>query len=344
VSAGNRRLLILLLGAIGDVTRALPLLCRLRRGFPDAHIAWAVEPLASPLLDGHRALDERIVFRRDRGAMGFAALIGAVRRRRFDVVLDLGRLLKTGVVSRLSGAPVRVGFHRRNSREGNWLFQTETIAPQEHYSSKLEQYQRFADHLGAPEAPVEFALASAPAERERARALLATVPRPFVAYVLGSSCPSRRWFPDRTAATARALWRSHGLAAVLLGTEADRDFAAAVRDGLNVPLRDLAGHTTLRDLVAVLAEAALVIAPDSGAMHIAAAVGVPVVSLWGATSAARSAPYGSADHVLVGDAACAPCYRRDCPIGRVCMETIEVRQVVARASAVLKEAPQAARR
>lgn len=343
MTARGDRLLIVLLGAIGDVTRALPLLSRLRRGFPAAHIAWAVEPLASPLLDGHPDLDERIVFQRDQGVPGFVAFLGAVRERRFDVVLDLGRLLKSGVVARTSGAPVRIGFHRRNSREGNWLFQTETISPQQHYSSKLEQYQRFADHLAAPETPIEFGLAPTPAERERARALLGSLPRPFAAFVLGSSCPSRRWFPERTAETARILWRNHGLAAVLLGTEADRSFAAAVRDGLEVSLRDLVGYTTLRDLVAVLAEAALVITPDSGAMHIAAAVGVPVVSLWGATSAARSAPYGSVDHVVVGEAACAPCYRRHCPIGRVCMEAVEPRHVVQRATAALDGTLRAAR-
>jgi len=338
-----RRLLILLLGAIGDVTRALPLLCRLRRAFVGSHIAWAIEPLASPLLDGHPALDERIIFRREQGGRGFVAFIDAVRQRRFDVVLDLGRLFKTGIVARASGAPVRIGFHPRNSREGNWVFQTETIPAQAHYSSKLEQYQRFADRLGAPTIPIEFGLGATAAEQERARALLGTVPRPFAAFVLGSSCPSRHWFPDRTAETARALWRSHGLAAVLLGTEADGGFAAAVRDRFDVPHRDLVGRTTLRDLIAVLAEAALVITPDSGAMHVAAALGVPVISLWGATSAARSAPYRSVDHVVVGAAACAPCYRRECPIGRVCMEAIETREVVQRAAAVVEGVLQAAR-
>ena len=343
MSASPRRLLILLLGAIGDVTRALPLLCRVRRGFPDAQIAWGVEPLAAPLLDGHRHLDERIVFQRDQGMAGFVAFVGAVRRRRFDVVLDLGRLLKSGIVARMSGAPVRIGFHRRNSREGNWRFQTETIAPQEHYSSKLEQYQRFADHLGIAPAPVEFGLAPSAAERERARSLLGAVPRPFAAFVLGSSCPSRRWFPDRTAEVARTLWREHGLGVALLGTAADRPFAAGVHDAAEVPLRDLVGSTTLRELVAVLAEAALVITPDSGAMHIAAAVGAPVVSLWGATSAARSAPYGAADRIVVGEAACAPCYRRHCRIGRVCMQAVETRDVLAHAAVVLGGGVRAAR-
>jgi ADP-heptose:LPS heptosyltransferase len=335
VTARSRRLLIVLFGALGDVTRALPLLCRLRRGFPDWHLAWAVEPLAAPLLDGHPALDERIVFQRSAGLRGFLSFVARVRRGRFDLVLDLGRLLKSGVTSASSGAPVRVGFHRRNGREGNWLFQTESIPVQAHYSSKLEQYLRFADHVGAPDAPVEFGLAPTPAERERARALLDGVRRPATAFVLGSSCPSRRWFADRTAEVARVLWREHGQAAVLVGTEADRTFATAVRQRLDVPVCDLVGRTTLRDLVGVLAETALVVTPDSGAMHVAAALGVPVVSVWGATSAARSAPYGSTAHAVMGAAACAPCYRRWCPIGRVCMESIEPRVVLGHVERVL---------
>jgi ADP-heptose:LPS heptosyltransferase len=255
----------------------------------------------------------------------------------------MGRHLKSGITARATGAAVRIGFHRRNSREGNWRFQTETIAPQEHYSSKLEQYLRFADHLDIDPTPVQFGLAPTVADRERASALLDGVRRPFVAFVLGSSCPSRRWFPDRTAATARAVWERYGYEAVLLGTAADTSFAEAVVAGLDVPTRTLAGRTTLRELVAVLSEAELAITPDSGAMHIAAAVGIPVVSLWGATSAARSAPYGSAGVTLTGAAACVPCYLTQCPIGRICMQTIGPEDVLARVSAIVDGARRLAR-
>jgi ADP-heptose:LPS heptosyltransferase len=330
-----RRILIVLFGAIGDVTRALPILDRLRRAYPDSYLAWAVEPLAAPLLEGHPALDERIVFRREQGIRGFVRLLRLLRQRRFDLVLDMGRLLKTGVASWATRAPMRVGFHRSNSRELNWVLQTQEISPQLHFSSKQVQYERFGDHLGLPAAPAVFGLAPDAAERARASALLAHLPRPFGAFVLGSSCTSRRWFAARTAETVVALWERHGHAAVLLGTNGDRAFADAVRSAVRSPLGDLVGRTTLRELVAVLAEAAVTVTPDSGAMHIAAALGVPVVSLWGATSAARSAPHGWPQHVLTGRAPCSPCYLRRCAIGRLCMEAIRSDDVLDRIAVIL---------
>jgi heptosyltransferase-1 len=331
------RLLIVLFGAIGDVTRALPLLQRLRRGWPDAHIAWAVEPLAAPVLADHPALDECFVFAREQGLRGFVALLRQLRQQRFDLVLDLGASLKSGLAALATGAPTRLGFHRRNGREGNWLFQTETIAPQPHYSSKLQQYLRFCDQLGLPESTIEFGLRASPAARQRSQEYLDRVAKPFAAFVLGSSCPSRRWFPEDTAAAAIGLWERYGHTPVLLGTAADRDFAREVVNCLgSVPAVDLTGRTTLQDLVALLGEATLAISPDSGAMHIAAALGIPVVSLWGATSAARSAPYGSVDAVVNGSAACAPCYLARCPIGRVCMRKIRAPDVLARAAAILR--------
>ncbi len=333
-----RRIVIVLFGAIGDVTRALPLLTRLRRGCPGAHIAWAIETAAAPLLEGHPALDERVVFERHRGLRGFAALLRTVRDGRFDVVLDLGRLFKTGLTALATGAPIRLGFHRRNSREGNWAFQTDCIPAQAHYFSKLVQYQRFADRLGVAAAPVRFDLTPSPAERARARDLLADVPLPRVTFGLGSSCPSRRWFPDRTAEVARALWERHGAAPLHVGTGADRPFADAVRANLTAPVRDLVGRTSLRELLGVLAASSLTVTPDSGTMHLAAALGVSVVSLWGATSPTRSAPFGSEALVTAGRAACAPCYLEECPIGRVCMDDIGAESVIARAGSVLDSA------
>ena len=123
---------------------------------------------------------------------------------------------------------------------------------------------------------------------------------------------------------------------MLLGTAADSAFAAAVARQSQVPLRDLTGRTGLRQLLAILAQVDVVVGPDSGALHLAAALGRPVVSLWGATSAARSAPWRSEHLVVEGRAPCAPCFLRHCPIGRVCMRGIEVESVVARAREALE--------
>lgn len=323
------RILIVLLGAIGDVVRAMPLVMRVRRGFPRARVTWAVEPPAAPLLDRHPAIDEQLVFRRDLGARGFLTFLGEVRRRRFDLTLDLQRHLKSGVVSRTSGAPRRIGFHRSNTKEGNWLFNTQTIPPQRHWSSKLVQYSAFAERLGLPPSPVEFGLSLRRDEEERVERLLVTVPRPFAAAFIGSSWESRWWLADRTAAVLSELRSRFGVCAVLVGAPGrEREFAAEIERAVPQGVVNLAGETTLRDLVGIFARARVAFGPDCGPMHIAAAVGTPVVSLWGATSPARSAPWGSEDLALVGHVACQPCYLRRCPIERVCMREIGVEAVV----------------
>lgn len=323
-----QRILIVLLGAIGDVTRALPLLERLRRGYPQARIVWAVEPAAAALVMQHPALDEVLVFDRPRGVPAFAQFLRCVRAARADLVIDLQRHLKSGIISLASGAPVRLGFHRRNAREGNWLFNTHTLDPMPHFSSKLQQFLRFADWLELAAAPVTFGLRLAAEEEKRVDGLLAAVRGPFVAAFVGSSCESRLWFVDRTAAVADAL-AARGFTVVLVGGPGDVDFAAAIVQAARAPLVNLAGRTTLRDLIGIFTRARAAFGPDSGPMHIAAAVGIPVVSLWGATSAQRSAPWGSEAHVLVGEAPCMPCYLKRCPIGRLCMEHIGVADVLA---------------
>jgi heptosyltransferase-1 len=323
------RILIVLLGAIGDVTRALPLLQRVRHGYPRSHLVWAVEPAAAALVQQHPALDEVLVFDRPRGAPAFVHFLRQIRAQRPQLTLDLQRHLKSGVISRVSGAPVRLGFHRRNSREGNWLFNTHAVPPMAHFSSKLRQFLAFGDWLQIEETPVTFGLQLTSAETQRVDALLAGVRTPFVAAFVGSSCESRLWFPERTAAVVQAL-EAQGLATVLVGGRGDVAFADAVAQAAQTPVVNLAGRTTLRDLIGIFQRARAAFGPDSGPMHIAAAVGTPVVSLWGATSAVRSAPWGSADGVIIGAAPCSPCYLKRCPIGRVCMQHINVEAVLAK--------------
>jgi len=326
------RILVVLLGAIGDVVRALPLLERLRRGYPHSRIVWAVEPAASSLLHNHPALDAVLVFDRPGGAPAFLRFLRAVRAERPELTLDLQRHLKSGVVSRVSGAAVRLGFHRQNGREGNWLFNTHSVPPMPHFSSKLQQFLAFADWLEIEPTPVSFGLQLSSDEERRVDALLGDVRAPFVAAFVGSSCESRLWFPERTAAVLDAL-ADRGVAGVLVGGSGDREFAAAVVQAARAPLRNVVGATTLREVAGILAHARAAFGPDSGPMHIAAAVGTPVVSLWGATSPARSAPWGSEAGVIVGAAPCMPCYLKRCPIGRQCMQHIGVDDVLAKLTA-----------
>jgi heptosyltransferase-1 len=329
------RVLIVLPGALGDVIRALPLLGRLRRGWPDAHLAWAVEPPSAPLLAGHPWLDETLVFDRRRGVRAFLPFLRRVRAGRYTRALDLGRSLKSAIIARASGARERIGFGRADGREGGWLLANRRLPPQGVGRPKLLQFLAMGDLLGLPPEPIAFGLEPTPAEAAEAAAALAGLDGPLVAACVGSSCPSRVWLPERTAAVLGTLRARHGSDAVLLGTAADAPFALEVLRAGGAGVRDLTGRTTVRQLAAILARAQLAFGPDSGALHLAAAVGTPVVSLWGATSAQRSAPFGSEGLAVTGAAACAPCFLARCPIGRPCMRAISVEAVLERTTPVL---------
>jgi lipopolysaccharide heptosyltransferase II len=330
------RILFVLLGAIGDVTRALPLLTRVRRAYPSAHIAWAVEPAAAPLLDYHPALNDVLLYQRGRGARAFLPFLWRVRRQHFDLVFDLQRHLKSGVISFWSGAPTRLGFHRRNTKEGNWLFNTHTIDAIPDFSLKLGQYLKFADTLGLPDDGVSFGLRLRPEEERQTEALLAQTPRPFAVFFLGSRWPSRFWFPRATAEVAQSLQQEYGMAVVLVGGQSEVGFAREVCAAARGRLTNLSGKMTLRDLIGIFSRARLAMGPDCGPMHIAAATGIPVISLWGATSPVRSAPWGSETFALQGPAACSPCYTRHCPIGRACMRRITPEHVMQKVRVILR--------
>ncbi len=329
------RVLIVLPGAIGDVVRALPLLGRIRQGRPDAHVGWAVEPPSAPVLASHPWLDEVLVFPRADGLATVPRFVRRLHAGRWNVAIDLGRGIKSALFALASGAPLRLGFGRADGREGGWLLATRRLPPHGVERSKLEQFLAFGDLLGLPPVAPAFGLAPSADEAAQAEPLLAGLRRPVIAACVGSSCPARRWFPDRTTAVLDDLAARTGGSAVLLGTAADAAYAAAVARACRAPLRDLVGRTSLRQLIAVLARCALAFGPDSGALHLAAAVGTPVVSLWGATSARRSAPFGCEHLVIEGVAPCAPCFLRDCPIGRVCMQAIAPDAVMRAAHTVL---------
>jgi ADP-heptose:LPS heptosyltransferase len=323
-----RRVLIVLLGAIGDVVRALPLLGRMRRAWPEAHIAWAVEPKSVAILEGHRWLDEIILHDRAHAPWDFVPFLNRVRKGRFDLVIDLQRHLKSGVASRVSGATMRYGFAPANTKELNHLFSTNHIEPQLNMRLKLLQYQAFGDALGLPAAPIEFGLEASESERGRARTMLSGAPHPLLGVILGSSWPSRIYPAAETATVIRELMHpaegSPSLFPVLIGGPGEASLAAEVMRNLsNTPLLNLVERTTLRDLVAIFGECEAAFGPDSGPMHIAAAVRCPIVSLWGSTAAERSAPWGFGQYALSGEIPCHPCYLRECPIGRECMHRIE---------------------
>ena len=330
-----KRILILLHGSIGDVTRALPLANLLRKAFPTVFLAWSVEPAAWPLLQGNPAIDEILVFDRAHWPTTWKNFLSRIRKSRFDLVLDLQRHLKSGIISLWSGAPHRIGFHWRDSKEGNWLFNNRHIPRYGNAIPKLEHYLKFMDYLGIPRAPLEWQFNLSGGECDAVKRHLSSIDGPFGVLFVGTRWQSKQWFASQMFHCAEKMKREHGLFVVLLGAQEDRKLAADV-EALGAEVTNLVGRTTLREAVGIIQRAELAIGPDTGLTHIAAAVRTPVISLWGATSPARTGPFGCEELVLQGEAPCVPCNRRTCSIDRLCLRSITVEQMGAKIDQALR--------
>ena len=330
-----RRILVVLHGSIGDVTRAIPLANLVRRGFPEASIAWSIEPTALPLIEHHPAVDEIIVFERVHWRRSLGPFLNRIRSQQFDLVLDLQRHLKSGLVSWWSGAPDRVGFHRRDAKEFNWLFNNRHIPPASEPISKLAHYLKFAEFLAIEPYPIEWKFRLLPEEEAGVDRMVGELGGPFVVFCVGGRWESKRWFPMEAAKSIAEVRKRHGLEVVLLGGKEDVGFADEVEGYSSGRVFNWAGRSPLRHAIGILSRAEVTVGPDSGLMHLAAAVGTPVVSLWGPTDPIRTGPFGYQELVVQGQAACAPCYLKRCPIGRVCMRSIDGEVVLAKIAAAL---------
>jgi len=334
-----KKLLVVCHGAIGDVTRALPLVCRIKKHWPSTVIHWGVEPISSSIVIGHPAIDKVHVFNRPEGFSAYRDYLRRLKAEKFELVLDLQRHFKSGITSFLTGAKTRIAFNKKNSREGNWLFSTQQVKAMPHYSIKTEQYQNFGDVLGLPrDEKLDFSLK--PNEEEKTKieeifteqGFFTENPQPYIALILGSTWQSRFWKAEYYSELINKMYIKFGYTAVLIGSRSEKEFSEQIMKSCEPStVLNLVEKTSLRDLVGVFSVCSCAVGSDSGPMHIAAGVGIPVISLWGATSPLRSAPYGSEKLVLQSPVGCSPCYKKNCPgLDTLCMADIPVNAVVAR--------------
>ncbi|MEM9381839.1 MAG: glycosyltransferase family 9 protein [Planctomycetota bacterium] len=289
------------LGAIGDVVNALTVATALRDARPDVRVGWAVHPLSRPLVDGHPAIDRVHAWTRGGGAREVRRLLGEVRGARYDVAVDLQRLQKSALLARLSGARRVLGFDRARCKELSWIWTDERIAPGPRREHMVLQYARFLPLLGIAERPPRHAFPRSDDAAEWAEALAAERGAPTILN-LGASKPEKRWPTASFRALAERLAepgrRESAGPVVLTGGPGDVDVAAEVADGLDV--LDLAGRTSLLQVLELCRRARRMVTADTGPMHMCAAVGTPVVALFGPSDGSRTGPWGPGHFVLEG--------------------------------------------
>lgn len=353
IDAPPERILIVKPSSLGDIIHALPVLAGLREAYPSAQISWLAGTSFAPLLEGHPLLHEVIPF--DRAHYGrmwrrpdifleFLRFVAEVRRRRFDWIVDLQGLIRSGFLAWAGGAEKRVGF--ADAREFAWLFYTDRVRCPRGAVHAVDRNLAVARALGLMIDRPEFPLGLRPEEVVAARRLLERAARAalpeFTAVIPGARWESKRWPAERFAALVDRLHRGGAPPCVLFGSPDERVVASEVRARCRSAVVDMTGQTSLRELAALLSVASQVVCNDSGPMHLAAALGRPLVALFGPTDPRRIGPYSGAARVVQHAVPCAPCYRRVCPLRHHnCLKLLEPATVHEAVTSVRRGEPDA---
>ena len=341
-----KNLLIIKPSSFGDIIHALPVVSALRTVLPDARISWLVKSEWAELLEGHPDLHEVISV--DFCVRSWRSLIATVRARAFDCVVDLQGLFRSGLIARLSGAPVRVGF--AGGREGSpWLYTHRIRLPNDRNTHwrlldmhAVDRNLAMAALFGASTDAPRFILPRLENDQAVINRLFAeagVAPHDqLIAIAPTSRQTIKRWPVGRFVKAAAALAKHKNMKIVLLGSPDDRSIVRPFSMALGPALVNLVGKTRIRQLSLIFDRVRLLIANDSGPIHVAAACRVPVLACFGPTNPKATGPYGAGHVTMVSSTtACRPCGLRQCHNAYYleCLDSIAVEDVVGRAKRML---------
>lgn len=355
------KILIIKLSAIGDVIHTLPALALLRRSFPESSISWVVEEKAAGIVVGHPQLDTVIVSGRKRWIYDLAqpwrwpavfretaSFIRELRSERYDLVIDFQGLFKSAVLVLLSRSACKAGHDR--TRELSYMALTHRIAPPpaemhaieknislvnavckltavsgsvrtSHNKDASQQSYSASDGMAAPRKQ----------ERERVGALLQSSridpSRPLILINAPAGWETKRWNGAKMAALADRLISTYNAHLMYTGTAVDAAYIDGIIARMRHPAVNAAGRTTLKELACLIKWAQLFVTTDSGPMHLAAALGKPIVALFGPTAPWRTGPYKTRARIVRKGLPCSPCYKRQCD-SMACMKEIGVDEVM----------------
>lgn len=316
---------------VGDTILTTPAIGALRRGFPEAGITVVARPWVAALLEANPDITD--VWEVDeRNRLKFLALAARMRRRHFDLGILFPNSFASAFLLALGGVRRRIGY----DRDGRGFLLTDRIAVTEDVL-KVHQVEYYMNIVGQvcdiSQSPRRLVLNVQPSEHERMRAFLQTQGLEKTALLVGLNPgahygSAKRWLPERFAAVANCCAQHYGAKIVITGSQYEVEIARDVAARAAIPVLNLSGQLTLRQLVALIAQCSLYITNDSGSMHIAAALGIPLVAIFGSTDWVTTAPYSENAIVVRKPTECAPCLLRECPTDHRCMEAITVEDVI----------------
>lgn len=296
----SRRICLVLQSGIGDVVHGLPLVNALKRDDSERRISWVVQRAPAPLLYNHPAVDDIILFDRKGGWTELRELWRQMKSRSFDVVLNCGIYFKSAVPTILARAPNKIGFGPDRAFDLVWLSANHTVDPRGP-RHRQDMYLELVEFLGVDPNPLEWRITITDAERAKQVDFFASLNGKGVAGIVTTSANGAKdWPAARFSELATALRRDFGLDVILLGgpgTEEQNRARRIMEASQSQPAWALG--PSLRWLVSLIAACDVVIAPDTGPLHIARALGTPVVGLYGHTNPRLSGPYGAFEDLVV---------------------------------------------
>lgn len=337
------RILLTRTDRIGDVVLSTPAIKAVRDKYPDAHIAFMVRPYAKDIVEGNPYLDEVIIYDKygkHKSILSTIVFALGLRKKKFDKAFMLHPTNRAHLIAYLAGISERIGFNRKSA-----IFLTKKI---EHLKQRGEKHELeyTLDLLGSAGIEAKDKELFVPIRGKDVKRIEELFEEhhvgtdvPLVAVNPGASCPSKRWRPENFAALCDALAGKCKARILIVSDQKNAKYARAAEDAMKYEPVNLAGKTSVGELAALLSKCSLFISNDSGPVHIACAVGTPVISIFGRKDAGLSpkrwGPTGDKARVLHKDVGCKTCLAHNCRINFKCLEAITPQEVLAAAEKLL---------
>jgi heptosyltransferase II len=333
-----KRILVRAVNWLGDAVLTTPALDAIRSTFPAARITLLATPLVAELFSPNERIDEVLIYYKKgchAGLGGRLRLAGELRARRFDLAILLQNAFDAALITWLARIPVRIGY--RTDGRGFLLSHGSSLSGETKKLHHVEYYLRMLAHFGIVPGSKTLSLTVTAEEEREAAALLHGAGIEADDFLLGLNPgatygSAKRWYPEKFAAVADELRERWGGKAIITGGPDERGIADEISAATKVKCLNLAGRTSVRQLMALIKRCDFFITNDSGPMHIAAAFNVPLVAIFGPTDHTTTSPFSEKAKVVSRDVECAPCLLRKCPTDHRCMKGVTVDDVVAAAS------------
>lgn len=321
-----KKILVIKPSSLGDIIHSLPFLHVMRDAFPKAEIHWLIAKGLEGLIESHPMINRLWVINKDHWknfkrigetASEIKNLFKDLKDERYDMAIDLQGLLRSGLLTYATKAPVRIGF--KEAREGSTLFYTHKIEGGKEIHA-VDRYLKIASSIGCKTEDVLFPMPLIE-ESDYVKTLKKDAGE-YAVIVPGARWKTKIWPAERFGQLAAML----NIRSLLIGGQADIDLADKVKTLSSGIAWSLAGKTDLNDLISLIRGARYVITNDTGPMHIAAALKIPVIAIFGPTNPVRTGPYGKNNIIVTAGVSCAPCYRKSCRDMK-CMNNITVKEV-----------------